>query len=56
MNPLIFAASVIVVGLSIELTFIGSGVGKGTAAASQLKGLQESWRQREIYEILYCLA
>lgn len=53
MNPLIFAVSVIVVGLSIELTFIGFGVGKGTAAASQLKGLQ---RQREIYEIFFCLA
>lgn len=53
MHPLIFAASVIVVGLTIELTSIGSGVGKGTVAASQLKGLQES---RRIYEILYCLA
>jgi F-type H+-transporting ATPase subunit c len=39
MNPLIFAAFVIVVGLIIGLTSIELGVGQGTAANQAVKGI-----------------
>ncbi|KAF1888349.1 hypothetical protein Lal_00015487 [Lupinus albus] len=39
MNPLIFAASVIAVGLAVGLASIGPGVGQGTAAGQAVEGI-----------------
>ncbi|KAK6778061.1 hypothetical protein RDI58_024779 [Solanum bulbocastanum] len=39
MNPLIYAASVIAVGLAVGLASIGPGVGQGTTAGQAVKGI-----------------
>jgi hypothetical protein len=39
MNPLIFAASVIVAGLAVGLASIGPGIGQGTAAGQAVEGI-----------------
>jgi F-type H+-transporting ATPase subunit c len=39
MDPLIYAAFVIVVGLSVGLASIGPGVGQGIAAGQAVEGI-----------------
>lgn len=39
MNPLIYAASVIAVGLAVGFVTIGPGVGQGIAAGQAIKGI-----------------
>ncbi|KAK4349414.1 hypothetical protein RND71_032169 [Anisodus tanguticus] len=39
MNPLVYVASVIAVGLSVGLASIGPGVGQGTVAGQAVKGI-----------------
>ncbi|PHT54776.1 ATP synthase subunit alpha, chloroplastic [Capsicum baccatum] len=39
MNPLIYASSIIAVGLAVGLVSIGPGVGQGTAAGQTIEGI-----------------
>jgi F0F1-type ATP synthase membrane subunit c/vacuolar-type H+-ATPase subunit K len=55
MNPLVSAASVIAAGLAVGLASIGPGVGQGTAAGQAVKVSRDNLRQKEKYEVLYCL-
>jgi F0F1-type ATP synthase membrane subunit c/vacuolar-type H+-ATPase subunit K len=49
------AASVIAAGLAVGLASIGPGVGQGTAAVKLSKVSRDNLRQKEKYEVLYCL-